>query len=113
MCRIKGGDLLVTYDITLTTTLIFIAHWTIIIGLSIRVIMRRRPVGVSLAWLAVIFSVPFVGALIYLFIGENRIGEKYLKRAAKIHNIYTEWQRDPRLVMGSAAVYSSWKDKIG
>ena len=83
-----------TYDITLTTTLIFIAHWTIIIGLSIRVIMRRRPVGVSLAWLAVIFSVPFVGALIYLFIGENRVGEKYLKRAAAIHDIYTEWQRD-------------------
>ena len=83
-----------TYDITLTTTLVFIAHWTIIIGLSIRVIMRRRPVGVSLAWLAVIFSVPFVGALIYLFIGENRIGEKYLKRAAKIHNIYNEWQRE-------------------
>jgi len=84
----------VTYDITLTTTLIFIAHWTIIIGLSIRVIMRRRPVGVSLAWLAVIFSVPFVGALIYLFIGENRMGERYLKRAAAIHNIYTEWQRE-------------------
>ena len=83
-----------TYDITLTTTLIFIVHWTIIIGLSIRVIMRRRPVGVSLAWLAVIFSVPFVGALIYLFIGENRIGEKYLKRAAAIHDIYNEWQRE-------------------
>jgi len=86
----------VTYDITLTTTLIYIAHWTLIIGLSIRVIMRRRPVGVSLAWLAVIFSVPFVGAFIYLFIGENRIGEKYLKRAAKIHHIYNEWQRELR-----------------
>jgi len=84
----------VIYEITLTTTLVFIAHWTIIIGLSIRVIMRRRPVGVSLAWLAVIFSVPFFGALIYLFIGENRVGEKYLKRAAKIHNIYNEWQRE-------------------
>ena len=81
------------HEITLTTTLIFILHWVIIIGLSIRVIMRRRPVGVSLAWLAVMFSVPFVGALIYLFIGENRIGEKYLKRAGKIHAIYSEWQR--------------------
>jgi cardiolipin synthase A/B len=94
MSQNKRGDLLVTYEITLMTTLIFIAHWTIIIGLSIRVIMRRRPVGVSLAWLAVIFSVPFVGALIYLFIGENRVGEKYLKRAAAIHNLYSEWQRE-------------------
>ncbi|MFH1629063.1 MAG: cardiolipin synthase [Pseudomonadota bacterium] len=81
-------------DLTLTATLIFVTHWVIIIGLSIRVIMRRLPVGVSLAWLAVIFSVPFAGALIYLFIGENRIGEKYLKRAARIHDIYNKWQRD-------------------
>lgn len=90
----KRGDPLAASNITLTTTLIFIAHWAVIIGLSVRVIMRRRPVGVSLAWLAVIFSVPLVGALTYLLIGENRVGEKYLKRAAKIHDLYTKWQRE-------------------
>ena len=79
-------------DFTLTTTLFFAAHWLIVIGLSIRVIMRRRPVGVSLAWLTVIFSIPFAGALFYFFIGENRIGEKYLARAAKIHDLYRVWQ---------------------
>lgn len=79
-------------DFTLTTTLFFAVHWLIVIGLSIRVIMRRRPVGVSLAWLTVIFSVPFAGALFYFFIGENRIGEKYLARAAKIHDLYRDWQ---------------------
>ncbi len=79
-------------DFTLTTTLLFTAHWLIVIGLSIRVIMRRRPVGVSLAWLAVIFSVPFVGAVFYFFIGESRIGDQYLARAAKIHDLYLSWQ---------------------
>jgi len=79
-------------DFTLTTTLFFTAHWLIVIGLSVRVIMRRRPVGVSLAWLAVIFSVPFVGALFYFFIGESRIGDQYLARAAKIHDLYRSWQ---------------------
>ena len=79
-------------DFTLTTTLFFAVHWLIVIGLFIRVIMRRRPVGVSLAWLTVIFSVPFAGALFYFFIGENRIGEKYLARAAKIHDLYRDWQ---------------------
>jgi len=79
-------------DFTLTTTLFFTVHWLIVIGLSIRVIMRRRPVGVSLAWLIVIFSVPFVGAIFYFFIGESRIGEKYLARAARIHDLYLSWQ---------------------
>ncbi len=79
-------------EFTLTTTLLFAAHWLIVIALSIRVIMRRRPVGVSLAWLAVIFSVPFAGAVFYFFIGENRIGEQYLDRAASIHDLYISWQ---------------------
>ncbi len=79
-------------DFTLTTTLFLAAHWLIVIGLSIRVIMRRRPVGVSLAWLTVIFSVPFAGAVFYFFIGESRIGEEYLARAAKIHDLYRNWQ---------------------
>ncbi|HKI47972.1 MAG TPA: cardiolipin synthase [Desulfobacteria bacterium] len=79
-------------DVTLTTTLFFTAHWLIVIGLSIRVIMRRRPVGVSLAWLTVIFSIPFVGAILYFLVGESRIGDQYLARAAKIHDLYGSWQ---------------------
>jgi cardiolipin synthase len=82
------------YDLTSMTSLIFIAHWAIVIALSIRVIMRRLPVGVSLAWLAVIFSIPFIGAVIYLIIGENRLSRKYLKRAAAIHGVYSKWQEE-------------------
>jgi cardiolipin synthase A/B len=83
-------------NLTLTTSLISVAHWVIVIALSIRVIMRRLPVGVSLAWLAVIFSIPFVGAVMYLLIGENRLGRKYVKRAAAIHGVYSKWQEDLR-----------------
>jgi len=82
------------HDLTLTTSLIFVAHWVIVVAVCIRVIMRRLPVGVSLAWLAVIFSIPFAGAVIYLLIGENRLSRKYLKRAAAIHGVYSEWQRE-------------------
>jgi len=84
------------HDLTLTTSLISVAHWAIVVALSIRVIMRRLPVGVSLAWLAVIFSIPFVGALLYLLIGENRLSKKYLKRAAAIHGVYGAWQKELR-----------------
>ena len=94
-CR-KEDHFLTMQSITLATTLVIVAHWIIIISLSIRVIMRHRPVGVSLAWLAVIFSIPFVGALLYLLIGENRIGDEYMQRATRIHDGYNEWQRKLR-----------------
>lgn len=68
-------------------------HWTLVLGLSVRVIMRRRPVGVLLAWLALILSVPVLGILIYLFVGESRISEKYLKRGMLIQERYTQWKQ--------------------
>ena len=82
--------------LSFTTSLISMAHWAVVVGLSIRVIMRRLPVGVSLAWLTIIFSIPLVGAMAYLFIGENRLSRKYLHRAAAIHQVYSEWQEDLR-----------------
>ena len=80
----------------IVSTSILAAHWLIVVGLSIRVIMRRPPVGVSVAWLAVIFSVPFVGAVVYLLFGEKRLGRR---RAAQIKASMVDvarWQRDLR-----------------
>jgi len=57
-------------------TALFVADFGIRIGLSVRVIMRRRPVGVSLAWLVVILLFPFAGAFIYLLLGELRLGRR-------------------------------------
>ncbi|MBW1749855.1 MAG: PLDc N-terminal domain-containing protein, partial [Deltaproteobacteria bacterium] len=45
------------------TTSIFIADLAIRIGLSLRVIMRKRAASVSLAWLVVILLLPFAGAI--------------------------------------------------
>jgi cardiolipin synthase len=72
------------------TTVIVAAHWLIVIGLSLRVILRRPPVGVSLAWMAVIFSVPFLGAAIYLLFGEKRLGRS---RALRIKACVAETAR--------------------
>ena len=47
------------------STIVLSCHWLIVAGLSIRVVMRRAPVGISLAWLTVVFSVPFGGAALY------------------------------------------------
>jgi len=62
------------------STVVLTAHWLIIVGLSVRVIARRLPIGVSLAWLAVVFSVPFAGAAAYLIFGGKRLGGERVSR---------------------------------
>ena len=71
----------------------FLLHAILVLGLSVRVIMRRRPVGVLLAWMAIILSVPVLGVLTYLVIGESRISGKYLKRGRLIHARYADWRQ--------------------
>lgn len=85
------------------STYVLVAHWLIMVGLSIRVIMRRPPVGVSVAWLAVIFSVPFVGAVAYLLIGERRLGRKRAARIAESVDKVRQWQAGLRLRYETAA----------
>jgi cardiolipin synthase len=65
----------------------------LVLGLFVRVIMRRRPVGVLLAWMAIILSVPVLGSLIYLVVGESRISRKYLKRGLSIQSQYANWKQ--------------------
>jgi cardiolipin synthase len=63
------------------THTIVVADLGIRIGFSLRVIKRRLPVGVSLAWLAIILIFPFAGAVIYLVLGEYRLGRSRIRRA--------------------------------
>jgi cardiolipin synthase len=79
------------HDLSFSTILILAIDWVLRIGLSLRVIMRRRPVGVSLAWISVILAVPLIGSLIYLMFGELRLGRSRALRAQQIHGPYQAW----------------------
>jgi cardiolipin synthase A/B len=61
---------------------VFLADLVIRVGLSVRVIVRRLPVGTSLAWLAIVLVFPFAGAFLYLLFGESRLGPARARRAA-------------------------------
>jgi cardiolipin synthase len=58
------------------STLAALAHLLIVTTVAVRVIMRRSATGVALAWLLLISSLPFAGAVVYLFFGERRIGRR-------------------------------------
>jgi cardiolipin synthase A/B len=81
---------------TLLSTILLLADLVIRIGLSFRVIMRKRPYGVSLAWLVVILLIPFLGGFFYLLFGENRIPERRIERARASYRHYQHWLKTLR-----------------
>src|SRR5947207_2724745 len=58
---------------------LLVFDWALRIVLTVHIVMRRRPVAVSLAWLAVILFVPIFGLFVYFLVGETRLG---VRRAA-------------------------------
>ncbi len=66
-------------------------HWLLAIGLSLRVITQRAPVGVSMAWIALMVTVPVVGTGAYLFVGEKRLGRRRTARMAAGADALARW----------------------
>ncbi len=66
------------------STLVIILHGTIMVGTTVRVIMKRPQTGVALAWLFLVALVPFGGAAIYFMIGERRIGRTRTQRLGEL-----------------------------
>lgn len=79
------------WSYSLTSTLVLLTDLLIRVALSLRVIMRKRPYGVSLAWLIVILLVPFIGGFFYLLFGENRIPERRAERSRIANSHYQQW----------------------
>lgn len=61
--------------------LVPLLHWALVGVLTVRVLSRRRPPGVAIGWLLVLWSVPFVGAGLYLFFGEPWLTWSRIKRS--------------------------------
>lgn len=80
-CRMPAGTALTLFPIWL-----LILDWFLRIALALHVIVRRRPMTATLAWLAFILFVPLIGAPVYFLVGENRLGSR---RAAVYDRITT------------------------
>ena len=70
---------------------LLVLDWVIRIVFGVRVVLRRSPVGFTLAWLSIILLVPILGALIYLVLGERRLGTRRAKRTAELREPYNQW----------------------
>ena len=73
-------DFLTAAHVSLALTLL---HVTTVTAIALRVVMRKPPVGVALAWLLLVSAFPAFGAGVYLLIGERRVGQRRAERIAK------------------------------
>lgn len=94
-----------TSFLTHPATLLSIAQTLIVIGISIRVIMRRPATGVALAWLFLVAVLPLFGAAVYLLVGERRIG---LRRARRIADLRTDNEHLAEAVIARGLTDVSW-----
>lgn len=58
-----------------------LAHWAIVISLTVRLLSRRRAPSELFGWLLVVWAIPFVGAGLYVFFGEPWLSTSRIKRS--------------------------------
>lgn len=73
------------------TLLSLAGYWVLVAGVSLRIALKRRPFGVSLAWLLLIYIIPLFGVVCYLLFGELNIGKKRASRAEAMFEPYAQW----------------------
>ncbi|EAS62758.1 cardiolipin synthase [Photobacterium angustum] len=67
------------------------AYWLLIASVTVRVVFKRRVVGVSLAWMMIIYIVPIGGVIAYLLFGELNLGKKRAERAREMFLPFANW----------------------
>ncbi len=66
-------------------------YWVLVAGVTIRVVIKRRAVSVSLAWLMMIYILPVFGVFLYFLFGELNLGRKRAERSNNMFTTYGEW----------------------
>ncbi|CRK85780.1 Cardiolipin synthase A [Candidatus Providencia siddallii] len=62
----------------------FFFYWLFITGITIRVLIKKKPVTSAMVWLLVIYIIPLIGVIAYIAFGELHLGKRRIK---KIYNM--------------------------
>jgi cardiolipin synthase len=76
----------------LLSILFLILHWCLALFLTGRLMIKRKPVGESLAWLFLIYAMPILGAFLYYAFGERRQGTYRIERFRERASEMKAWQ---------------------
>lgn len=68
-----------------------VTYWLVVASVTIRVVIKKNAVSVSLAWLLVIYVLPIFGVLAYFLFGELNLGRRRAERAKEMFTPFREW----------------------
>ncbi|MDO3384901.1 cardiolipin synthase [Gilvimarinus sp. SDUM040013] len=91
--------------LTLIQQLLIWGHLILVVAMAVRVIMRRLPVGATLAWILVLMVFPYFGVALYLLFGERFLGVKRAQREARLRFVFRDAPVSP-----PSAVAIDWSD---
>ena len=75
-----------------------ILHIVLIVVLTLRIVSVQRNIGVAIAWIAVLFTLPIFGLIAYVLVGEPMIGGRYRERVQQARLLMNEMAQREQLV---------------
>jgi len=75
-----------------------VLHITLMVVMTLRIVTVQRNIGVSIAWIAMLYTLPLVGFIAYLLLGEPMIGRRYRQRVDQAQLLTNDMAARERLV---------------
>ncbi|MGO3282141.1 MAG: cardiolipin synthase [Psychrobacter sp.] len=75
-----------------------VLHIILMIVMTLRIVSVQRNIGVSIAWIAVLYTVPVFGFIAYILLGEPMIGRRYRERVDQAGLLMNDMARRENLV---------------
>lgn len=69
-----------------------LGHFVLNMMLALRVIYSRRESSAAMGWLVVLFAFPYLGMVVYVLIGEPRLGNARARRKAELLAFYASFR---------------------
>ncbi|QCI23281.1 cardiolipin synthase [Buchnera aphidicola] len=76
---------------SIVTGLTIFGYWLLIISITIRILSKRRAISSAMAWLLVIYILPIIGIIVWLFFEEFYLGKRRLKLASTMWSKRNKW----------------------
>ena len=77
----------------------WILHILVMIVMTLRIVSVQRNIGVAIAWIAMLYTLPVVGLIAYLLLGEPMIGRRYRQRMQQAQLLTNDMAARERLIL--------------
>ncbi|MEN8624475.1 cardiolipin synthase [Psychrobacter proteolyticus] len=75
-----------------------VLHIVLMIVMTLRVVSVQRNIGVSIAWVAVLYTLPVFGFVAYILLGEPMIGRRYRERVDQASILMNDMAKREHLI---------------